>query len=346
MTGLPQKIPEIGSVDLELRPDPNFVPDSQMTTEDYFLLSRCDGVTSIKDIILMSGFNVDKCVEIFLKLRRAGALLVGDESAQESKPISKGEENKATKLEHPTAEEMLALNEACDLSESEKIRILSFGRRLESGTHYELLGVAPGASKSDIRKTYFKYSKEFHPDKKFGSKLGSFEKHLNDIFSSLNRAYQDLSTKKKRARYDASIGLHGNGGLQGQSKEDHALSLYEQACNVELQGQFDEAIKLFKASLKLKNDSRRSKRAALCSIRAGDLVTAKNFADGARALTPNDPAVLRVLADIASAKEEWQLAKDLLVQALDIRTENDSLVTEIQSDIALVETKLKSTSEG
>ena len=348
MAGIPQKIPEIGSVDLELKSNPNYVPDNKMTTEDYFLLSRCDGVTSIKDIILMSGFNSDKCIEIFLKLKRAGALLVEGETENERKSDAKTEERKSesASLENPSADELLALNEKNDLIESEKIKILSFVRRLNGGTHYELLGISPTSSKSEIRKTYFRYSKEFHPDKKYGVQLGSFEKHLNDIFSSLNRAYQDLSTQKKRKRYDASLGINGENANQGQSKEDHAAQLYEQACNVELQGDLGEAMKLFRASLRLNKNSRRNKRAALCAIRAGELEMASVFAEDAKTLNPNDPSVFRVLADIARAKEQWQKAKELLIEALDIRTENDSLVTEIQSDVAMIEMKLKSTSEG
>ena len=69
---------------------------------------------------------------------------------------------------------------------------------------YDLLGVSKGASDSEIKKAYHKMAKTLHPDVNPDAK--SQEK-----FKSVSKAYEILSDKSKRARYDAGeIDDNGN----------------------------------------------------------------------------------------------------------------------------------------
>lgn len=61
--------------------------------------------------------------------------------------------------------------------------------------YYEVLGLAKGASKDEIKKAYRKLSKQYHPD--INKEPGADEK-----FKEIAEAYEVLSDDQKRARYD------------------------------------------------------------------------------------------------------------------------------------------------
>jgi DnaJ-class molecular chaperone len=61
---------------------------------------------------------------------------------------------------------------------------------------YSQLGVAKGASEADIKKAYRKLAKELHPDRNKDNKAAT------DRFSKVTQAYDILTDKDKRARYD------------------------------------------------------------------------------------------------------------------------------------------------
>jgi DnaJ-class molecular chaperone len=61
---------------------------------------------------------------------------------------------------------------------------------------YSQLGVARGASEADIKKAYRKLAKELHPDRNTDNPAAA------DRFSKVTQAYDILTDKDKRARYD------------------------------------------------------------------------------------------------------------------------------------------------
>ncbi len=85
---------------------------------------------------------------------------------------------------------------------------------------YSTLGVARGAGEADIKKAYRKLAKELHPDRNKDNKAAT------ERFSKVAAAYDLLSDKDKRARFDrgeidgdgnpaAPFGFGGGGGGRG-----------------------------------------------------------------------------------------------------------------------------------
>ncbi len=84
-----------------------------------------------------------------------------------------------------------------------------------SNDFYERLGIKKGASENEIKKTYRRLARKYHPD------LNPGDKAAEKKFKEINEAYEVLSDSKKRAEYDeygrvASEGVHGFDGFNAQ----------------------------------------------------------------------------------------------------------------------------------
>lgn len=76
---------------------------------------------------------------------------------------------------------------------------------------YETLGVAPGASEDEIKKSYRRLARKYHPD--INKEPGAEEK-----FKEINAAYEILSDAQKRQQYDQ----YGDSMFGNQSFHDFA----------------------------------------------------------------------------------------------------------------------------
>ena len=74
---------------------------------------------------------------------------------------------------------------------------------------YDILGVSPNASESEIKKAYKKLARKYHPDI-------CKDPECEEKFKELNSAYEILSDKEKRAKYDQ----FGDAMFNGQSFQD------------------------------------------------------------------------------------------------------------------------------
>ena len=87
----------------------------------------------------------------------------------------------------------------------------------EKRDYYEVLGVGKGSSDDEIKKAYRKLAKKYHPD------LNPDNKEAEAKFKEVNEAFQILSDKEKRQRYDQfghagvdpNFGAGAGGGFGG-----------------------------------------------------------------------------------------------------------------------------------
>jgi molecular chaperone DnaJ len=79
--------------------------------------------------------------------------------------------------------------------------------------YYKTLGVAAGATQDEIKKSYRKLARKYHPD------LNAGNKQAEEKFKEISEAYEVLGDEKKRAEYDQGgsfdFGGQGHEGFQG-----------------------------------------------------------------------------------------------------------------------------------
>ena len=71
-------------------------------------------------------------------------------------------------------------------------RIDEFFTALGSRDAFELLEIVRTSDKREIKRAYFKLSKELHPDRFFGKNLGPYRERLSRIFQSIKAAFELL----------------------------------------------------------------------------------------------------------------------------------------------------------
>ena len=92
-----------------------------------------------------------------------------------------------------------------ELSVEQARRIDEFFASLATRDAFELLEITRTADKKEVKRAYFRMSKELHPDRFFGKSIGPYKERLSKIFQSIKAAYELLSDDDRRAAYLDSV---------------------------------------------------------------------------------------------------------------------------------------------
>lgn len=85
--------------------------------------------------------------------------------------------------------------------------------------YYQILGVGKNASQEDIKKSYRKLAKKYHPDKNPNDKIAE------EKFKEASEAYSVLSDEKKRMQYDkfGSVNKNENDFFKSERRGEHII---------------------------------------------------------------------------------------------------------------------------
>jgi molecular chaperone DnaJ len=74
--------------------------------------------------------------------------------------------------------------------------------------YYKVLGVTKSSSADEIKKSYRKLARKYHPDANKG------DPKAEERFKEISEAYNVLSDDKRRKEYDDARSLFGGGGVR------------------------------------------------------------------------------------------------------------------------------------
>jgi len=364
---VPAEIAGLGPTSQKPRVAPGFDPmKAGIGPDEYFLFSRIDGTLSVREVILNSGLPVERAIAIVQRLRSLGALLMPGETTApaagsgptvtpRTQPFPPSRTATGTRpavtapppaadaqLPNPTAEEQAALAEDVELDATERRRILALDRLLARRDPYMLFGVSQGADKKALKRAYFLLSKEIHPDRYYGKRLGSFGPRMIRIFEEASRAYAHLTTPQTSRGSASHQAIRSPQHEQPQTPQEYAHELFDRACQLEVGGDALSAMKLFAACVRMDPQVRFLRRATSCALAAGQPRTAVEYAQKAYAQTPNDVSCARLLAHAFRAAGKLNDAEEVLVMAMAMKSENDVLTSELRHDLAEVRRMLAS----
>jgi curved DNA-binding protein CbpA len=111
----------------------------------------------------------------------------------------------------------------------------------KSENYYEMFGVAPKAATADIKKAYFAFAKQFHPDLFQRTTAPELQTRIQNAFTKIARAYETLRDASTREVYDFKL-----------RKELAEMERAEASgVTVDLQGQAKMAEDFFKSGFSL-----------------------------------------------------------------------------------------------
>jgi curved DNA-binding protein CbpA len=179
--------------------------ETKLSSKQGFLLSRVDGVTSLEQLVKASGMASEQALEAFVELKKRGVItwdgaVPSDEAETEEDEIEEVADSWVDMAFDP-----FELGEEVALDEDTKKKILYYHKTMNDQTHYRMLQVERRAEAKEIKRAYFRVSREFHPDSYFRKNLGSYKQKIEAIFKRISRAYEVLGNEQKRQAYDGTL---------------------------------------------------------------------------------------------------------------------------------------------
>lgn len=90
--------------------------------------------------------------------------------------------------------------------------------------HFELLGVAPGASDADLRAAYFRVARKLHPDRLSAIGFVDDDRAAHQLFARLNEAFATLTVPSRRLQYEQTLAAGGEVAQRAKQVEAEELT--------------------------------------------------------------------------------------------------------------------------
>jgi len=164
-----------------------------------FLVSRADGSLTVREILLMSPLPQEETERALCGLILSGVLMVDGAQSEEAvspatRPVPADSDAGSARRPTPRATPSKpsgAVEEA-----------LQRYAALAGQNFYQVLGVVPGASESEIRHAYYSLAKRLHPDKFSDEETKT---RVEKLFAAITEAYATLSKPESRKDFDQTL---------------------------------------------------------------------------------------------------------------------------------------------
>jgi len=201
---------------VDLSPDPLLRYQAvDLDESEQLLLAAISKAVSAKDLLSQGGLSKPKAARALYALLVLGVIVCVAPS-----PAAKQEQ--AIPIPQPESPE--PPSEEQEILKQFEAEIRSFLELAGKATHYELLGVTAQSSPVQIKQSFHRLARRFHPDHHMGR--SEWVGLLQDLMGRLTEAYKTLADDEKRARYDKQLAERGAFSL-GQGKTEIQETLDE-----------------------------------------------------------------------------------------------------------------------
>ena len=203
----------------------------EATAEELLASANADPEVFYKDLYLMY------CLDL-IELKPKKEKQKEKESPPPDSPDEKGEPEPESTDEEKIAE------------------VQEFHENLESFNYYQVLGVTDKASQEEIKKSYFRLARKFHPDL-FNRELpAETTQKIDAVFDRITKAYQTLSDESGKGEYDKQLSAPPADDRKNQARE--AEKRFRQGKTLFDQGRYEEALVFLEQSVRLSQDKARN----------------------------------------------------------------------------------------
>ncbi len=277
-----------------------------LTPEEGFLLSRIDGCTPwrlLREIGGMDAEEADLCVEGWIAngIVKVEGLAPekprAERTAGPSRRVGQSAGTSSTRVDERL------IDAGLDLAPEIQRRILTFETQL-SLPYHELLGVKEDADAKEIKRAYFKLSREFHPDRFFRRRIGHYVERLERIFKKVLEGYEILSDPELRVQLGVQTTVDQAAPATAPARPLTKLERLQQRMPYRIPE---------RVLVERRQKARELVRAAELSERAGNLQEAVASVRIAISFDPTSPDLRGVLVDLQARIAEKR-ALELLAQ--------------------------------
>jgi len=201
-----------GSPRVRLNPAPP-IPLEQVPLQpaEGFLISRADGTLSLREVAVMSPLDPEETERALCALILAGFLKLdaveGEPGVPEAPGVSAGDSNGETAPAPPARKAPASSTAVLRRPAGPVDEMLERFSALMGQNFYQVLGLTPSASDSEVRHAYYSLAKRLHPDKFSEDETKSRAERL---FAAITEAYAALSKPESRSEYDKSLSQAGD----------------------------------------------------------------------------------------------------------------------------------------
>lgn len=175
-----------------------------LAPHEALLLSRCDGVTPLHDLLKMGGSRLEAAKALYALLACGIVEPAPVEEAQSKRRQTPLAELNVRPLATEAAgpEAASEKNEKDEELEKHRRLIRETYRRIDWISPYELTGAATFATPAELEESYQSRARLFHPDLKHRDGLRDLGKELDCLYERLQKAHVLLSNPEERAKFD------------------------------------------------------------------------------------------------------------------------------------------------
>ena len=246
-----------------------------LTPEEAFILSRVNGQMKISDISKMVSFPIQDVLKMFERFESQGIVGWATPSLPQKSVITSTPETKSNVSHSKNSIDRLLDQEDSDwdllgIPREFRKKIREYSKEMEKKNYFEILGLTQNASVVEIKSSYLKLAKEFHPDRFFGKKIGEYSTILPLLFEKITESYEAIHSEDLKREYIKKLNCNLNQPIQAtrsnkpvfkfEKKVEFKIaqdgSQYEMGMKEEGKGNLKAALNFYQMAMSLKPEEK------------------------------------------------------------------------------------------